>query len=279
MRSVRWILFRNIQIGLIVILCALFLTSCSSKTEQEEIGNGIISDTEQSSEQEEGSDEMEELKNAIKVAVNNDIWYDGPNSDLKYFSMEESKIEIYTDQDPDLIYVYLDRLFKAGGYNEGNERYFVIIIGKGKKGYDSELVGLTEYSTPEDAREGLKEKGYSLYKTGEISFGEVTEPTFTPMSDKKNKIIDDIESEMIDRLKDWPKEGKFTIYILNFNEDIDEGTYAVIQDENGTEWISSVGIQDNGLIFSKKFLEVGVDAFEYRAEQYKKLSFKREVVL
>ena len=121
--------------------------------------------------------------------------------------------------------------------------------------------------------------GYSLYKIGEISFGEVTEPTYTTMSDKKNKIIDDIESNMIDRLKAWPKEGKFTIYIRNFNEDIDDDTYTVVQDETGKEWISNVVIQDNGLITSNKFLEVGVDAPHYITEQYKKLSFKREVVL
>ena len=279
MKKVRCILFRNLHICLIIILCALLLTSCSAKTEQEEIGNETVSESGQTAEEDKSSDEIEELQNAIKVAVNNNIWYYGPESTFKYFPSEESKIEIYTDQDPTLTYVYLDRLFKAGGYNEGTEQYFVIIIGKNEKGYESELVGWTQYRTPEDAREELKEMGYSLYETGEISFGEVTEPTFTPMSEKKNKIIDDIENNMIDRLKDWPKEGKFTIYILNFNEDIDESTYAVIQDENGTEWVSSVGIQDDGLIFSKKFLEVGVDASQYRTEQYKKLSFKREVVL
>ena len=40
----RWILLRNLQIGLIVLLCALLLTSCSPKTEQVEIGNETVSE-------------------------------------------------------------------------------------------------------------------------------------------------------------------------------------------------------------------------------------------
>ena len=40
-----------------------------------------------------------------------------------------------------------------------HERYFVVILGKNEKGYDSELVGWTEYRTPDDVRTRLKRDG------------------------------------------------------------------------------------------------------------------------
>jgi len=68
------------------------------------------------------------------------------------------------------------------------------------------------------------------------------------------------------------------MYIRNF-KDNSYGTYVVIQDDNGRKWVIDVTIEDNWSISVGKFLEVDAHFDRYTAEQYEKVSFKKEVTL
>ncbi len=227
--------------------------------------------------------DIDKLKVAIKMAINDDVWYYGQESSFNHFEEQTSNIEIFycpphIDDNSMLICVYIDRLLRAGGYNEGEMQYFCILMSKHKYGYDSEMVGYFERDTIDGIQKSIKEYNYVPYNlTSNITFDKVTQPTFSPMTNDKMKSIDDIENAVTDRLMQWPKTGKFRFYIRDFNE-VNTQTYVVIQDDKGKMWVLEIAVIKYKLDNTGgKFLEVGKDASKYMANQYKKVSFERDI--
>jgi len=203
MKVIQRISFINIKLLLLIIFCMFLLTSCSQsvgdedkgkhvnakKSSQSSIETNKVDASEKTNFQEEN---LDELKKAIKEAINDDIWYSGKYSAFYDFESKTSKIYIYKYKNPDdssLIDIYFDRPFKAGSYFQGDKQYLSIYIGKGKRGYGPEVVGYYGGDTSEIVRDRIKDLGYVFYKTDEITFDKVMQPTFSSMSEKKVKLL------------------------------------------------------------------------------------------
>ncbi|MGE5474543.1 MAG: hypothetical protein ACM3UU_10015 [Ignavibacteriales bacterium] len=223
---------------------------------------------------------IDELKAAIKTAINNDIWYSGVYSNYNGFESQKSKFEIYMNPKfPDSVTILFNKRFKHGKYSiYEDEEFYAVDFWKGDKGYSDQPSGSIEEIGLARIKERLKELGLVYYTSSEIEFGKTTQPVFPKLTDTKEKIVDEIEDKIVERLKLWEKTGTYKVYIRNFKEN-NYNTYAVIEDAKGKMWVLEIALEENGFIGTGKFLEAGVDVDEYTANQYKKVSFEREVNL
>ena len=224
---------------------------------------------------------IDKLKKAMTICINNDIWFNGANSTFYGFKNQKSKFDIYTDpQSPDLVTIIFERRFGHGNYSiyEGNE-YYAVNFWKGYKGYDTNVpMGDIEELNITTLKNRVKELKYGFYAKGEIKFDKVTEPAYPKLTKKRAKVFNDIEKSVYDRLRDWNKHGLFKIYIRNF-KDSDYGTYIVVEDSKGKSWVLDIGIDSIGYISTGKFLKVGVDEDKYTANQYKKVSVIKKTLI
>jgi hypothetical protein len=218
---------------------------------------------------------IDDLITIIKTAINDDIWYGGSTSLFKGFELFKSDFVLYINNNaPDLFYISFESPVE-GIFNQ--LEYYVIIIGKSEKGYDPELAGFFFDTSIDNLNKRIEDDGFSLYKKGKIEFDKVSQPNFPSISDTRESIFNEITQKITDIIKaDWGIHGSYKIYIRNFYDN-SFNTYAIIEDTNNKAWLMEITFEENGFISTDKFYEVGEDVDEYTANQYKKVSYEKEV--
>lgn len=289
-------MFSNNKVILYItfILFISFLTACSQSINSENINKTDNSKQEVSTDlvdknssalTQQVNPNMDEVKEALKERINDDIWYRGQYSTYTGFESQKSGIEVYLNpEQPNVVSVYFDNPFQTA-YKKMPElkMYYVIEISKDENGYDTGAFGSYSEVKSDIIKERLEERGFVVfYQKSEIEFGEVTQPVFPPMTDERKRIVDDIEKAVVHNLKYNPEnKGIFKIFIRNFSDN-NKDTPVVIQYPDGKVLVANVEVgfnkEDRYLRVFKPF-EVGIDISEYTANQYKKVSFEREFEL
>ena len=207
----------------------------------------------------------EDIIKVIKTAINDLNWYNGGNSEFSGFEGKKFSIDVYVN-DKDKIWVLFD--------NEAMSKYRAASFSTSQQGYINEPNSffMESKDKKQEYIKTLENDGYKLLKSGEVTFGSLTQPEFSPLSDEKNNVFNEAEKFIANNLKGWGQSaGKYKIYLRNYRSN-DIHTNVVIENDEGKSWIMDVNLEADGNISAGKFYEVKNDNLKYQAEQYKKVA-------
>lgn len=226
--------------------------------------------------------EDEELKTAVRTAINNELWYNGTYSDFNGFENQTSDIEIYKSSKlPDEICVFFNRPFERMDSHSFKKEslYYVIILSKLKHGFSSELTGYWMRNTEDEVKEELSTLDCELVQNSNVTFDSVTQPIFSPLSDSGINNLNKLRSKLPEMLKENTDfhDGVYNAYIRKFSY-IEAKTCIVIEDKEKNQWIMTVYFSDDGNISIDKIYNADFDIRMYIVEQIKKVSYDVEIL-
>ncbi len=285
---------KNIFLIVIIIVITLFITVSCTEYKSIEISNNLepnstnndtnseisidlIKNNPSTSNVQQSDINIDELKKAIKLNINYDLWCYGKYSEFNGVEKQTSDIEIYNIKDePSNIYIYFNKQFAEEGNSNISKGkfYLVIYLIKHKNGYSSELGGYWKRETEEEAKNELKAIKCELVQKSTITFNAIMQPEFLQLTGEGlnnfNRLKSNL-SELISKQGELDK-GEYKAYIRKFN-DLDSMTYVLVEDNRGNSWKISVEFDDNSYISVDKFYKTNSDIRKFEFEQLKKISY------
>lgn len=276
---------------LVIIISSAACTNEQSDANNSDIGAANINKTNVPIEIEESNNsnfDIEQIKKAIITAINDDIWYNGDYSTYKGFEGQEAPIEIYKQNRSysNTILVLFDEPFDLYelGKKTGNKGYFGLgfsEIGRGKRGYTNRVAISCDRNTKDEAKKVIiRDEDVFITKTS-IKFPNTTQPEFPSMDSHREEIIKNIEDKLPKEIEEMcgGKEGLYKAYICNFR-DTDTTTNVIIENEDGRHWKILYTIDvDGNVLPGRSYFEDTHDSCMYLANQIKKVSFEREIMI
>ncbi len=275
----------------VIIISLAACTNKQSDTNSNEIGAANINKTNVPIEIEESNNsnfDIEQIKKAIITAINDDIWYNGDFSTYKGFEGQEALSEIYKKNRSysNTILVLFDEPFDLYelGKKTGNKGYFGLgfnEIGNGIRDYTNGVAISCDRNTKDEVKkEIIRDEDVFITKTS-IKFPNATQPEFPPMDSRREKIIKNIEDKLPKDIEEMcgGEEGLYKAYICNFR-DTDPTINVIIENEDGRHWkILYVIDADGNVLLGRSYFEDTIDSCMYLANQIKKVSFERKIMI
>lgn len=208
------------------------------------------------------------IRSSVQDELNFDLWWKGPYSHFMGLQGKKIKIKLYSDNG--FVLVYLDTYLS----NQSYSGYYGLQFSPNKDN-SFELVGLIPFSNPKDIEDYLKTSTY--YGETEVQMGNISQPSFGPLTNQKKYLLTQIEEKLPLALKnEWNfKKGNYKVYVKNFKNNSSD-TLMVIENQNGDLWFGGLGI-NSGNVEILRVTEIIGPREEYEVKQIKAISFLKKI--